>query len=112
MTDHELEQRLRDWYRAEVPADLTAPPDLRTRLVSVSQARPATWRRSGPWREVRLLAAAALLTTAIVGGALVAGSGTVTPPSPVPTAVASSTPRATAGACSGFAAGLHGRRSR
>ena len=29
MTDHELEQRLRDWYRAEIPAEEEAPAELR-----------------------------------------------------------------------------------
>jgi hypothetical protein len=95
MTDDELEQRLRAWYRAEIPADLAAPSDLRARLVAIPHARPAGWRRSDPRGGVTLLAAAALLTTAIVGGVLVAGSSTVRPPA-LPTAVASPSPQATA----------------
>ena len=35
MTDQELEQRLRSWYQAEVPADLAAPADLRARVVAI-----------------------------------------------------------------------------
>ena len=35
MTDDQLELRLRDWYRAEVPADETAPTALRTSLAAL-----------------------------------------------------------------------------
>ena len=37
MTDDQLELRLRDWYRAEVPVDETAPAALRLGLVTVPQ---------------------------------------------------------------------------
>ena len=74
MTDHELEQRLRDWYRSEIPDDETAPAALRSRVIAIPKASPAPLRRSGSRRGFTLLAAAALLTTSLVGGALIAGS--------------------------------------
>jgi hypothetical protein len=95
MTDHDLEQRLRAWYRAEIPADVTAPADLRSRVVLIPQAQARSRRsdggRGGSRRGVTLLAAAALLATALVGGALVAGSRTRPPPSDMPAAIASPT---------------------
>jgi hypothetical protein len=91
MTDQELEQRVRAWYRAEIPPDLTAPTELRSRVVAIPQVTAGS-RWSDPRRGLTLLAAAAILTTAIAGGALVAGSGTSVsvPPPPVPSASASS----------------------
>jgi hypothetical protein len=73
MTDDQLELRLRDWYHAEIPADETAPTDLRASLAAIAAA-PTTSRRLSNRRPLTLLAAAALLTTALVGGALLAGS--------------------------------------
>ena len=80
MTDHELEQRLRSWYRAEIPAEETAPATLRSMVVAIPQANPAAMRRIGPSRGLRLLAVAAVLTTATIGGALLAGSGLIDVP--------------------------------
>jgi hypothetical protein len=74
MTDEQLERRLRDWYGAEVPADLAAPADLRTGLAAIPQASPETVRRFTRRRGIWLLAAAVLLTSAVVGGVLLAGS--------------------------------------
>jgi Tol biopolymer transport system component len=74
MTDHELEQRLRAFYRAEIPADEAAPASLRSSLTAIPNASPAPLRRLGSRRGFTLLAAAALLTTSLVGGALIAGS--------------------------------------
>ncbi len=74
MTDHELEQRLRAWYRVEIPSDETAPADLRAQLAALPVAIPVPLRRRAPRRGLTLLAAAALLTTAIVGSALLTGS--------------------------------------
>ena len=73
MTDDQLELRLRDWYGAEVPVDLTAPAPLRSSLAAIPEALPLR-RRVGARRPLTLLAAAALLTAAIVGAALLAGS--------------------------------------
>ena len=74
MTDDQLELRLRDWYRAEIPADETAPAVLRARLSTIPQASPMS-RRPARHRGFTLLAAAALLTATIAGGALLAGAG-------------------------------------
>ena len=104
MTDHELEQRLRAWYRAEIRLT-SAPPTADAarvgllndrRLGAGNRARSHTARRRGPADD------------AIVGGALVAGSGTVTPPSPVP-ALLRRLRRGPLGR--GFATGSMGRRS-
>ena len=76
MNDDTLDRRLRALYHAEVPADLTAPPELPARVLDIPQASPARWSRSG----FTLLAAAALLTAGIVGGSLLAGSGLVSHP--------------------------------
>ena len=96
MTDDQLELRLRDWYRAEIPGDETAPPDLRSRLVLIPRVSPLPRRRFAPRRGFTVLAAAALLGV-LAGGALLAGSGIVklpsVPPSIVPpTALASTDP--------------------
>jgi Tol biopolymer transport system component len=110
MTDEELERRLRDWYRAEVPADLAPPADLRAGLAAIPQASPETARRFGRRRGLTLLAAAALLTSGLVGWALLAGSdsddapavvvpsdATAIDPSPGPSSVPVSEPPASAG---------------
>ena len=81
MTDRELEQRLRAWYRAEVPADEAAPAAFRSALAAIPKASPAPWRRLGSRRGFTLLAAAALLGTSLVGGALIAGSHSNNAPS-------------------------------
>ena len=73
MTDQELEQRLRSWYQAEVPADLAAPADLRSRVVAIPRPASQPWRGSARRRGFTLLAAAAL-TGIITGTALVGGS--------------------------------------
>jgi Tol biopolymer transport system component len=77
MTDDQLELRLRDWFRAEIPADETAPAALRSVVMAVPNVRPASARLvSG--RGLALVAAATLL--AIAAGAFVVGG----PPSPAP----------------------------
>ena len=99
MTDDQLELRLRDWYRAEVAADETAPTALRAGLTTIPRVSVLPGRRFRSRREVALLAAAALVATAIVGGSLLVGSGIVKVPSVPPSIVpptASSTPTATA----------------
>jgi N-acetylneuraminic acid mutarotase len=75
MTDHELEQRLRSWYRAEIPGDETAPAALRSSIPAIPVTVPSAGRRGGTrGRGFTLLAAAALVAllagTAIVGARL------------------------------------------
>jgi hypothetical protein len=71
MTDHELEQRLRAWYRAEIPADEVAPSELRQGLVAIPRASSSRGRRFGSRRGFTLLAAAALV--GVISGALAFG---------------------------------------
>src|SRR5688500_3526337 len=90
MTDQQLEQRLRSWYQAEIPINEVAPTALRSSVVAIPRANPARPRPLGPARTRRVLALAAVLTTAAVGAALLAGSGpfrlpTVVAPSDAPT---------------------------
>lgn len=74
MTDPELEQRLRDWYRSQVGGE-TAPADLRRTIATVPATAPLRARdRRHPFT---LLAVAAAVV--IVGGALAAGSGLTRP---------------------------------
>ena len=80
MTDHELEQRLRAFYRAEIPVEQAAPSALRSRIAAIPQVSPTPLRRVASRRGLRVLALAAVLTTATIGGALLAGSGNVDPP--------------------------------
>ena len=86
MTDDELEQRLRAWYRTEVGEDDTAPLSLRRDVAAIPRPSSRPARRFGRRRGVTLLAAAAVL---LVGGAVAAGSGllrlpSLVPPEPVP----------------------------
>jgi len=87
MTDDQLEARLRDWYRLEVPVDETAPAGLRSSLVTMPRTSHASRHWLARRRRATLLAAAALLAVAIVGGALAVGSGIVKLPS-VPPSIA------------------------
>jgi hypothetical protein len=92
MTDDQLELRLKDWYRTEVPTDETAPTALRAMLATIPRSSALPGRRFAPRRGVALLAAAALLIAAIGGGALLVGSGIVKPPSVSPSTVPSTAP--------------------
>jgi len=92
MTDDQLELRLRDWYRTEVPTDETAPTALRAMLTTIPRASAIPRRRFASRRGVVLLAAAALLAATIGGGALLVGSGIVKPPSVAPSTVPSTAP--------------------
>ena len=76
MTDRELEQRLRAWYSAEVGETETAPDDLRQVLTRIPSTTPTPLRQWGRRRGFTLLAVAAVL---VVGGALAAGSGIISP---------------------------------
>ena len=81
MTDHELEQRLRDLYRAEIPDEETAPAALRSGVRAIPVDVPAAWRGSSRGRGLTLLAAAALV--GLLAGSAVLGTRLLTPP-PVP----------------------------
>jgi WD40 repeat protein len=48
MTDDQLELRLRDWYRTEVPTDEMAPTALRARLTTIPSESSTSWRRLAP----------------------------------------------------------------
>ena len=91
MTNEELEGRLRAWYRSEIPGEDTAPTALRVSLAAIPRGSAVPRRLFGPRRGVTMFAAAALLTTAIVGGALLAGSGIDRTPSVLPPPDATST---------------------
>jgi hypothetical protein len=88
MTDHELEQRLRAWYRAEITDGETAPAELRAQVASIPRTRLTSVHALRSRRNLTLLAAAAI-TTALIGGAIAVGSGwprltAVVPPAPSP----------------------------
>ena len=76
MTDRELEQRIRAWYRSELDQQV-APLDLRASVVAIPSAE--TPRAFGVRRPHRLslLAAAAILALTALIGALAVGSGLV-----------------------------------
>jgi Tol biopolymer transport system component len=83
MTDEQLEQRLRDWYHADIPNNETAPAALRSTVATIPQGNLAPLPRSYHRRAIRMLAVAAILSAATVGGALVTGSGIIRAPSVV-----------------------------
>jgi photosystem II stability/assembly factor-like uncharacterized protein len=82
MTDQELEQRLRSWYRAEIGEDDAAPLSLRRDVAAIPRTPSRAIRRFGRGRGITLFAAAALLLV----GATAAGSGLLRLPSLVPPA--------------------------
>lgn len=88
MTDHELEQRLRNWYHAEIRESEVAPPALRRDVAAIPRTLPDGARWLAGRRGPTLLAAASL---AIVGLAA-AGSGIVRLTSPLPSETPSSSP--------------------
>jgi hypothetical protein len=86
MTDRELEQRIRAWYRTELDQQV-APLDLRASIVAIpSTEMPRAFGVRRPQR-LSLLAAAAILAVTALVGALAVGSGlvhlsSVLPPAP------------------------------
>ncbi len=84
MTDHELEQRLRSWYQGEVGANETAPLALRADLAAIVAPQPALTRLLGGRRAVTLVAAAAILATLLVVGAIAVGTALLREPALVP----------------------------
>lgn len=83
MTEHELEQRLRAWYRSEADqAADGAPAALRSSVGAIPYAEPMRrpWLGWNPFRTRRslaLAAALALLTVALAAGAAAVGSGLI-----------------------------------
>jgi hypothetical protein len=87
MTDRELELQLRAWYRREIHAAEVAPASLRAAVQSIPVGRPET----GPSavrlrRPTWLLAAAVLLVTLLVVGAIAVGSRNPPTVTPLPSA--------------------------
>ncbi|MEO6350554.1 MAG: kelch repeat-containing protein [Candidatus Limnocylindrales bacterium] len=103
MTDHDLEQRLRAFYRAEINDRETAPLQLRTDLATFTQTaarsrRPLTlgWRFSMNRFAPFALAATAIAVALLIGGLLLRPSFDVGPsPSPDTTHSATLEPSAT-----------------
>lgn len=100
MTDHDLEQRLRAWYRADIGERESALRQLRTDLAmlagTASSRRPlaAGWRIPALNRFAPLaLAATAVIVAILIGIGLLVGSPDVGPsPIPVPTNQATPAP--------------------
>ncbi len=84
MTDHDLEQRLRTWYQAEVGSNETAPLALRADLAAIVAPQPALTRLLGGRRAATLLAAAAILAALLVVGAIAVGTALLREPALVP----------------------------
>ena len=94
MTDQELEQRLRAWYRSEVPADETAPIALRSTLRTIPLESSGPLRRllervgwaGRSWQVQRRFSTMSMVqrvAVAVVFGALVVGGAFyVTRPKP------------------------------
>jgi hypothetical protein len=87
MTERELEERLRAWYRAQIDSADRAPATLRASLTASVEAHPRSGLFGG--RSLALLAAAALLAVLMIGSVAAVGSGfirlaTLVPPGPTP----------------------------
>jgi Galactose oxidase, central domain len=113
MTDHDLEQRLRAWYRAEIDERETAPFQLRAELASFAQTAATTRRALVPgWRFPAMnrfaplaVAATAVIVATIVGFALLTRPAPNIGPSPVPGPTHEATPQPTARAAAWTATG-------
>jgi hypothetical protein len=75
MTEHELEQQLRAWYRSEADAAGSAPLHLQVSVSAIPDELPARRGLFGMRRNMMVLAAAALLVALVVGGAIAVGAG-------------------------------------
>jgi Tol biopolymer transport system component len=92
MTDQDLEQRLRAWYRASIDDRESAPLQLRTDLAALVRTAERSRRFTGGWRfpsmnrfaPVALMAAVVILI--LVGVGLFVRSPNVGPQPPAPTA--------------------------
>jgi hypothetical protein len=80
MTNDELEQRLRAWYRAEMGEREPAPPALYASLAAIPETMPAKVRSFGGRRGFLVLAASGLLLTLLIGATIAIGSGLLPPP--------------------------------
>lgn len=98
MPSHDLEQRLRDYFQAEVGSD-SASRELHAAVLATPETSQAGWRGM----RLALLLASALFVGMLAGGALMLGSGLVpapstvvsTTPAPTPSATPTATPTAT-----------------
>ena len=98
MTDHDLEQRLRAWYRAEIDESERAPEQLRADLATLAQTVARSRRLStAGWRfpAMNRFAPLAVAATAVVVAILIGIGLLVRPPdvgpSPVPAPTHSAT---------------------
>jgi Tol biopolymer transport system component len=91
MTDRDLEQHVRDWYRDAVDEREAVPAELRDRVVAIPREAPVRLRTLRRHPGLTLLAAAAI----IAGGGAIAAAGSgllrespVVPPMPSAAAIA------------------------
>lgn len=77
MTERELEQRLRDWFQAEIGDGLEAPAGLRASVAGIPDTMLTPVTVFGGRRNLALLAVAAMLAALLIGGALAVGSGLI-----------------------------------
>jgi hypothetical protein len=90
MTDHDLEQRLRAWYRADIDDYERAPQQLRTDLATLARSAAGSRRPlNAGWRfPSNRFAPVALIATAVVVAILIGVGLLVRPsdvgPSPIP----------------------------
>jgi Tol biopolymer transport system component len=110
MTDDQLELRLREWYRAEIPTDEIAPTALRARLTTIPSEVSTPWRRfTAPGLQARarrrlstMSVLSRLAAAAVIGVLAVATGFYLTRPErpevshPSPTPISSPTPSASA----------------
>jgi hypothetical protein len=75
MTERELEQRLRAWYRSEADAAGSAPMDLQMSVSAIPDVVPSRAGLFGIRRNMLVLAVAAMLAALLVGGAIAVGAG-------------------------------------
>jgi hypothetical protein len=104
MTDHDLEQRLRAWYRAEMDDGESAPLQLRTDLETLAQTTARSRRRlKFGWRSTDMnrfarfgLAATAIAVALLVSIGLLLRPSLDIGPSPSPNPTHGATPEASA----------------
>jgi hypothetical protein len=76
MTDRELEQQLRAWYRGRVDAAGAAPMELYASVSAIPDEMPEGAGAGGS-RRMLLLLAAAMLVALVVGSAIAIGAGLI-----------------------------------
>jgi hypothetical protein len=99
MTDHDLEQRLRAWYRAEIDDLESAPEQLRAELATLVGTAARSRRFTGGWSFPSVyrfaplaLAATALLVAILIGIGLLGRLPNVGPPPPAASELAKPSP--------------------